>query len=55
MQAYAIGLLNGIYSINDVRRMEDLQELPDNIGGIHRVPANTVPAGMETEPASDQQ
>jgi HK97 family phage portal protein len=50
MEAYATGLLNGIYSINEVRAFEEMNELPDNIGGVHRVPLNTVAAG--TEPAA---
>lgn len=44
MAGYVSGLTNGIYSINDVRRLEDLPELPDNVGGIHRVPLNIGPA-----------
>jgi HK97 family phage portal protein len=44
MAGYVAGLTNGIYSINDVRRLEDLPELPDNVGGIHRVPLNIGPA-----------
>lgn len=50
MDAYAVGLLNGIYSINEVRKFEDLNELPDSIGNIHRVPMNTIPAGTEPAP-----
>jgi HK97 family phage portal protein len=53
MNGYATGLLNGVYSINEVRRKEDLPELVDHIGGIHRVPANTIPAG-QTQTAQNQ-
>jgi len=47
MDGYAVGLLNGIYSINEVRRLEELQEIPDNEGGVHRVPLNTIPASQK--------
>lgn len=53
MEAYAIGLLNGIYSINEVREFEDMNELPDAIGGVHRVPLNTEPSG--SKPAKEKQ
>jgi HK97 family phage portal protein len=45
MSGYVQGLTNGIYSINEVRRLEDLPELVDNVGGVHRVPLNIAPAG----------
>ena len=45
MSGYVQGLTNGIYSINEVRRLEDLPELVDNVGGVHRVPLNIGPAG----------
>jgi HK97 family phage portal protein len=47
MDGYAVGLLNGIYSINEVRRLEEMMEIPDNEGGMHRVPLNTIPAGQK--------
>lgn len=51
MAGYVSGLTNGIYSINDVRRLEDMPELPDAVGGVHRVPLNIGPAGA---PAKDE-
>lgn len=53
MEGYAIGLLNGIYSINEVRRFEDMNEMED--GEAHRVPMNTVEIGKEPEPVPSAQ
>lgn len=54
MDGYAVGLTNGLYSINEVRRLEDMQEIPDAIGGAHRVSANTV-AAQSADPIQNQQ
>jgi HK97 family phage portal protein len=45
-EAYQIGRTGGWLSANDVRRLEEMDELPDAVGGIYLMPANTVPAGM---------
>lgn len=45
MEGYVLGLNNGIYAINDVLRLEDMPEIPDAIGGVHRVSLNIGPAG----------
>lgn len=47
MDGYQIGLMNGIYSINEVRAKEDLNALPSKEGDAHRVPLNTAPAGAQ--------
>jgi len=53
MSGYVQGLTNGIYSINEVRRLEDLPELVDNVGGVHRVPLNIGPAGVPAKQDAD--
>jgi HK97 family phage portal protein len=53
MQMYATGLLNGIYSIDEVRGWEDLEPLPDGKGAIHRVPLNTGEAGSDPATSPD--
>lgn len=53
MSGYVQGLTNGIYSINEVRRLEDLPELVDNVGGVHRVPLNIAPAGVPVKQDAD--
>jgi HK97 family phage portal protein len=52
MDGYAVGLNNGIFSINEVRAKEDLNELPDGIGSLHMIPLNLAPAGQK--PAEKQ-
>lgn len=48
MEGYQIGLLNGIYNINEVREFEEMKQIDKVVGSIHRVPANTVPAGADS-------
>jgi len=40
MQAYSTGLMSGIYSVNDVRRLED--EAPVEGGDVYRVPLSNI-------------
>lgn len=54
MEGYQLGLLNGIYSINEVRDLEEMRQLPDAIGGVHRVPVNTAPAGQQQPAPANQ-
>ena len=44
--AYKTGINNGFLSANDVRRMENLDELPADVGDLYLVPANVMPADM---------
>ena len=44
--AYKTGINNGFLSANDVRRMENLDELPAGVGDLYLVPANVMPADM---------
>jgi len=50
MELYAVGLMNGIYSIDEVRAAEDLAPLPDGIGETYRVPMNLTDVGADEEP-----
>ncbi|MFE5621731.1 phage portal protein [Streptomyces virginiae] len=56
MELWALGLMNGIYSIDEVRAAEDLPPLPDGLGESYRVPLNLAPVDEETpaiEPATE--
>ncbi|BEP14805.1 phage portal protein [Acidothermaceae bacterium B102] len=44
-QAYQIGLMNGIYSKDEVRAMEDLPPIPDGSGSVYLQPLNLGPSG----------
>lgn len=51
MDLWATGLMNGIYSIDEVRAAEDLPPLPDGLGEAYRVPLNLSPVDApEPEP-----
>lgn len=50
MELWALGLMNGIYSIDEVRAAEDLEPLPDGLGEKFRVPMNLAEVGEEPEP-----
>ncbi len=41
--AYESGLRNGVYSIDDIREMEDLNPLPDGMGQLRFAPLNMAP------------
>ena len=44
MEGYAVGINNGFMSVNDVRRLEDWELVPDELGGnLHLVNGNMVP------------
>ena len=44
MNGYAIGIQNGFLSSNDVRRLEDMNDIPDELGGnLYRTNGNMVP------------
>ena len=44
MEGYAAGINNGFMSVNDVRRLEDWDLVPDTLGGnLHMVNGNMVP------------
>ena len=44
MEGYAVGINNGFMSVNDVRRLEDWDLVPDSLGGnLHMVNGNMVP------------
>ena len=59
MAGYATGIQNGIFSVNDVRALENMDLLPDGQGGnIHAVNGNMTPlskvgAAYEKEEESD--
>ena len=42
-RAYESGLRNGIYSIDDIRELEDLNPLPDKLGEVRFAPLNMAP------------
>ena len=44
--SYQSGIMNGIYSINEVRALEGLPPIED--GDTHYVPLNLAPVGVET-------
>jgi len=51
MELWALGLMNGIYSIDEVRAAEDMPPLPDGLGESYRVPLNLSPVDApEPEP-----
>jgi HK97 family phage portal protein len=50
MELYALGLMNGIYSIDEVRAAEDMAPLPNGLGETYRVPLN-LGAVDEPDPA----
>lgn len=41
--AYEAGLRNGVYSIDDIRQMEDQNPLPDGLGQLRFAPLNMAP------------
>lgn len=43
MEGYVKGLNNGIYSIDEIRQLENLKELPDELGKNRFIPANMMP------------
>lgn len=52
-ESYAIGTMNGWLCVDDVRELEDLNPLPEGIGGSYMRPLNLTPLGAEpTEPAA---
>ena len=47
MDGYAIGIQNGFFSVNDVRRMENMDPIPEEEGGnLHLVNGNMLPLKM---------
>jgi HK97 family phage portal protein len=42
-RAYESGLRNGVYSIDDIRELEDLNPLPDGMGDVRFAPLNMAP------------
>ena len=54
MEGYRTGIEAGIFSINEVRRLEDLNPLAGDEGDTHYRPLNTAPAAtLETVNAND--
>jgi len=44
MNGYAIGVQNGFLSTNDIRKLEDMNDIPDELGGnLYRTNGNMVP------------
>ena len=41
--AYEAGLRNGIFSVDDIRKLEDLNPLPDGLGSVRFAPLNMAP------------
>lgn len=50
-QAYAIGRQNGWLSADDIRRLENMNPLPDGLGETYLVPLNMIPASSVSAPA----
>lgn len=50
--AYAVALLNGWMTINEVRRLENMNPIGPE-GDVHRVPLNQVPVGEEDRQAKE--
>jgi HK97 family phage portal protein len=48
--AYSVGLTNGIYSINEVRRLENMNKIPG--GDTHYIPLNMSALGADGKPAA---
>ena len=47
MDGYAIGIQNGFFSVNDVRRMENMDPIPEEEGGgLHLTNGNMLPLKM---------
>ncbi|MFA9398830.1 MAG: phage portal protein [Clostridiaceae bacterium] len=47
MDGYAIGIQNGLFSVNDVRRMENMDPIPEAEGGeTHFINGNMLPLNM---------
>jgi HK97 family phage portal protein len=47
MDGYAIGIQNGFFSVNDVRRMENMDPIPDEEGGnLYLANGNLLPLKM---------
>ena len=47
MDGYAIGIQNGFFSVNDVRRMENMDPISDEDGGdLYLVNGNMLPLKM---------
>ena len=42
-RAYESGLRNGIFSIDDIRELEDMNPLPDGLGSVRFAPLNMAP------------
>lgn len=53
MEGYQIGLLNGVFSINEVRDRESMAPIAD--GDLHRVPLNTGPVTSTVPKPTDSQ
>ena len=49
MAGYVQGLNSGVYSIDEVRDLEDYPPLPGGKGAEHRAPLNMAPVGTENE------
>jgi len=47
MEAYVKGIQSGIYSVDEVRNLENLTALPES-GEVHFIPANLMPLNNET-------
>jgi len=43
MDGYVRGVTNGIYTLNDILRMEDLKQIPEDVGGQRFIAANLMP------------
>lgn len=47
MDGYAIGIQNGFFSVNDVRRMENMDPIPEEEGGdLYLTNGNMLPLKM---------
>jgi len=50
-EAYSIGRQNGWLSANDVRGLEEMNDLPDSTGDIYLQPSNMTEAGKINQPS----
>lgn len=53
-QAYAVGRQNGWLNADDIRRLENMDELPNGIGKIYLVPPNMIPADQVGDTGSTE-
>lgn len=52
-RAHEVGIRNGILTIDEARKKEDLNPVPDGLGSQHLMPANTMVLGQRPESGSE--